>query len=86
MPNVTNGEGQEPEVRLFGYSFGLLLLGLAGILVGVVLVESIPTTLGGALIAAGYLLVYLGFLSSLYLDLRGGATARTERPFDGESG
>lgn len=86
MPTVTNGEEQEPEVRLFGYSFGLLLLGLAGILAGVVLVESVPATLGGALIAAGYLLVYVGFLASLYLDLRGGATPRTERPFDGESG
>ena len=86
MPTVTNGEEQEPPVRLLGYSFGLLLLGLVGILVGVVIVESVPATVGGALIAAGYLLVYAGFLASLYLDLRGSDTVRTDRPLDGESG
>lgn len=86
MPTVTNREEQEPPVRLLGYSFGLLLLGLVGILVGVVIVESMPATVGGALIAAGYLLVYAGFLASLYLDLRGGDTVRTDRPLDGESG
>lgn len=86
MPTVTNGEEQEAEVRLLGYSFGLLLLGLVGILLGVVVVERVPATLGGALIAAGYLLVYAGFLASLYLDLRGGETTRTDRPLDGESG
>lgn len=84
---TVDGENRDgPRARLFGYSFGLLLLGLAGILVGVAIVESVPATLGGAVIAGGFLLVYVGFLTSLYLDLRGPYTSRVSRPLDGESG
>lgn len=86
MPTRDNGNDEDPEPRLFGYSFGLLVLGLVGILVGVVVLESVPATIGGALIVAGYVLVYAGVLASLYLDLRGSRQIRNERPLDGESG
>jgi hypothetical protein len=86
MSTLPNGGDEEPSPRLFGYSFGLLLLGLIGILVGVTIVGSVPATLGGALIATGYVLVYVGFLLGFYLDLRNPGTVRTERPLDGESG
>lgn len=86
MATVDSGGAERPRTRLFGYSFGLLLLGLAGILVGVAVVESVPATLGGVLIAGGFLLVYVGFLTSLYLDLRGPCTSQVSRPLDGESG
>lgn len=86
MATGTNGEDEQPATRLFGYSFAVLVLGLVGILVGVVLIDSVPPTLGGGLIVAGYVLLYAGVLASLYLDLRGARTVRNERPLDGESG
>jgi hypothetical protein len=86
MATVDNGGEERPRPRLFGYSFALLLFGVVGILVGVVVVESVPATLGGALIAVGFGLVYVGFLTGLYLDLRGPRTAQVSRPLDGESG
>lgn len=86
MPTTTTGGGREPSSRAFGYSFAVLVLGLGGILVGVAVVESVPATVVGALVAVGYALVYVGFLASLYLDVRGDGTARRDRPMDGESG
>lgn len=85
MPPVAS-DGEGADLRRLAYTFGVLLLGLVGILVGVVVVERVPATVGGALIAAGYVLVYAGFLGSLYLDLRDGSSPATDRPFDGESG
>lgn len=86
MSTHTNGGEQEPDARKFGYSFGILLLGLVGILGGVMVLNAVPPTVGGAIIAAGYALVYVGFLSSLYLDLRDGRDSFRNRPLDGESG
>jgi len=86
MPTVANDGRQKSETRLLGYSFGLLVLGVLWILVGVVVLGSVPATLGGALIAGGYLLVYVGFLLAFYLDLRSPTPVRVERPIDGESG
>lgn len=74
------------DLRSLGYTFGVLVLGLVGILVGVVLLQHAPRSLGGALIIAGYILVYAGFLGGLYFDLRGDGSVVPDRPFDGESG
>jgi len=78
----------ELPTRLLTYSVGILVLGLLGILGGVTLVEIVPATVWGGLLVFGYVLVYVGFLASLYADLRGGCTASTnpDRPLDGESG
>lgn len=85
MPPVAS-EGDGSDLRSLAYTFAILVLGLVGILVGVVVIQRVPPTVGGAIIALGYVLVYVGFLGSLYLDLRGGSSRSTERPFDGESG
>lgn len=86
MATGTNDDDEAPATRLFGYSFALLVLGLVGILVGVVVIDTVPPTLSGGLVVAGYVLVYAAVLASLYLDLRGARTVRNERPLDGESG
>lgn len=85
MSSVTS-DGADSDIRRFAYTFGVLLLGLVGILVGVVVVDRVPATIGGALIVAGYVLVYASFIGSLYLDLRGDGSVIPDRPFDGESG
>lgn len=86
MPTTNMGGERGPSSRALGYSFVVLVLGLVGILTGIALIETVPTTLVGAIVTIGYAMVYIGFLTSLYLDVRGNGTFRAERPLDGESG